>query len=157
MSPAREERALLPGSDSRPADVFLPSYHNGLDCAVDVTIVSPLQKALIARSSEVAGSALTHAFDRKMRQNYDNCNREGIHFVAAPVETFGGFHSQSIAIVSKIGRQLARHTGRLESEVISHLYQRLGILLTKGNSALILSCFIESSSSPDVNGDVDHS
>ena len=65
--------------------------------------------------------------------------REGINFLPLPFETFGGLHSQTIRVISKIGRALAGHTGRLESEVVSHLFQRLGILLMKGDSALILS------------------
>ena len=120
-----------------------------------MTIVSPVQKALLHRSAEAAGSALTHAFDRKMRQNFDDCQKEGIYFIAAPIETFGGLHSQSISIISKIGTQLARHTGRLESEVISHLYQRLSILLAKGNSALIASRSIDTCPS-DLDGDIEH-
>ena len=42
LSPVREERALLPGVDARPADVLLLSWHQGHDTALDVTVVSPL-------------------------------------------------------------------------------------------------------------------
>ena len=154
LSPVREERAILPGSQSRPADIFLRSYHNGLDCAIDVTVISPVQKALLVKSAEVPGHALTHAFDRKMRQNFEECRKEGVHFMPLPIETFGGFHEQSVSIINKIGTQLAKHTGRLESEVISHLYQRLGILLVKGNSALVLSRSVDAATA-NIDGDID--
>ena len=42
LAPAREERSLIPGSQSRPADVYLPSWANWRDAASDVTVVSPL-------------------------------------------------------------------------------------------------------------------
>ena len=139
LSPVREERDLISNSQSRPGDIFLRSYHQGMDLAIDVTVISPVQKALVAKSAEEAGYALQHACDRKNRLHFEECQKEGIHFAPLAIETFGGFNSQSILIVNKIGRQLAGHTGKLESEVISHLYQRLSLLLAKGNSALILS------------------
>ena len=65
--------------------------------------------------------------------------QEGVKFFPLPVETLGGWHQQSIQVVSRLALQLARHTGSLESEVTSHLFERMGILLMKGNAALILS------------------
>jgi len=85
LSPVREERALLPVKDSRPADVFLPSWFQGLDTALDVTVVSPLQQALVAKAAETAGAALSHAFERKNRQSLEECRAEGIHFIPLPV------------------------------------------------------------------------
>ena len=139
LRPAREEQALLPGSESRPADIFLPSFDKGRDCALDVTVVSPLQQALISKASEEPGAALTFAYDRKIRQSYDACHKEGISFLPLPIETLGGFHPTTTSTISKIARALATHSSKPASEVSSHLFQRLGILLTKGNSALVLS------------------
>ena len=68
---------------------------------------------------------------------------QGITFCPLPVETLGGWHRSAIPLISKLGRKLAQQTGSEESLVISHLYQRLGILLTKGNAALILSRALE--------------
>ena len=42
LSPLREKRALLPGKDSKAADVLLSSWFQGHDNAMDVTVVSPL-------------------------------------------------------------------------------------------------------------------
>ena len=73
----------------------------------------------------VPGAALSYAYSRKMNQADEDCKREGISFLPLPFETFGGLHSQSVRVVSKIGRALAGHTCKQESEVISHLFQRL--------------------------------
>ena len=139
LSPTKEERTLIPGVNSRPADVYLPTWANGRDCALDVTVLSPLQLCLLRKSAETAGSALTHAWDRKIRQSWDACNQEGIEFAPLPVESLGGWHSKAIKVLVKLGRQLARHTGKEDSEVLKHMFEKLGVLLMRGNAALILS------------------
>ena len=106
---------------------------------MDVTVVSPLQKTLIQKAAEEQGYAANHAFLRKMRQSGEDCQANGVKFLPLAVETFGGWHSQAIPVISKLGKQLARHIGGEESLVQKHLWERLGILLMKGNAALILS------------------
>ena len=125
----REDRTLLPGKDSRPADVLLPSWFQGHDTALDVTVVSPLQQALLSKAADTAGAALSHAFDRKNRQSLEDCRAQGIHFIPLPVETLGGWHPQAVSVKKKLGIQLARQTGKEDSEVIFHTFQRLSILL----------------------------
>ena len=39
--------------------------------------------------------------------------------------------------VKKLGAALARHTGQEEAEAITHLWGRLGILLQRGNAAIL--------------------
>jgi hypothetical protein len=41
LNPQRELRNLLPNGESRPADVFLPSWIRGRDAALDVTVINP--------------------------------------------------------------------------------------------------------------------
>ena len=155
LGPAREERALLPGNDARPADVFLPGWSAGRDAALDVTVVSPLQAQLRRRASEEAGSASEHRYIEKLGRYHEVCEREGIHFLPIVVETLGGWHRGAVDTLTKLGRQLASHTGREEAETVRHLFKRLGILLVKGNAALLLSrtpSFVQA----EVDGDIDH-
>ena len=63
----------------------------------------------------------------------------GIAFIPMPVETMGGWHDASVNQIRKIGSSLARQTGQEDSMTISHLFQRLSILLVKGNAALLLN------------------
>ena len=42
LAPRKEESALLPGTNARPADVLIPHWTGGKDTALDVTVVSPL-------------------------------------------------------------------------------------------------------------------
>ena len=39
--------------------------------------------------------------------------------------------------MKKLGSALARHTGKDEAEAVSHLWGRLGILLQRGNAAIL--------------------
>ena len=39
--------------------------------------------------------------------------------------------------VKKLGSALTRYTGQLEGEAIAHLWGRLGILLQRGNAAIL--------------------
>ena len=51
----------------------------------------------------------------------------------------------------KLGAALARHTGHDEGEAIHHLWGRLGILLQRGNAA-ILGNRIPSFPAPEIDG-----
>ena len=39
--------------------------------------------------------------------------------------------------MKKLGTDLARHIGQEEGEAISHLWSRMGILLQRGNAAIL--------------------
>ena len=63
LGPVREGRFLIPGTDRRPADVFIPSWADGLDAALDVTVVTPQQDATVAQAAVNAGHDLQFAFN----------------------------------------------------------------------------------------------
>ena len=44
LGPRIEAPCLVPNSSSRPADVLLPSWSQGRSAALDVSVISPLQK-----------------------------------------------------------------------------------------------------------------
>ena len=51
LGPTREDRALIPGSEARPADVLILNWTHGKDTALDVTVVNPLQVALVNQAA----------------------------------------------------------------------------------------------------------
>ena len=57
----------------------------------------------------------------------------------AVVETLGGWEEQAERQIKRLGAALARHTGQEEAEKTRHLFQRLAVLLAKGNAALFLN------------------
>ena len=103
---------------------------------MDVTVVNPLQAALVNRAAYCTkpGHALNYVFDWKMTKHGAACRREGLVFLPMPVESLGGWHEQAVEQVKKIGAALARQTGQEEGEAVGHLFQRLSVLLMRGNA-----------------------
>ena len=151
LGPTREDRALLPGSEARPADVLIPHWTGGRDTALDVTVVNPLQEKLVRQAATTPGHALTTAYNRKMAQAGEACRREGLVFIPLPMETLGGWHDQTVLQVKKLASAQARHNGEEQSVATRHLYQRLSVLLIRGNSALLLNR-IPTFTSPEISG-----
>ena len=63
--------------------------------------------------------------------------RQGLVFLPPVAEAFVGWHPSAQREVKKLGSALARHTGQDEAEAVSHLWGRLGILLQRGNVAIL--------------------
>ena len=74
LGPVREPAGLLPGSDDRPADVLIPFWTNGQDTAWDVTVVNPLQAALVVHTSQEGQSAVESAHMGKVRKYEERCS-----------------------------------------------------------------------------------
>ena len=139
LGPTREDRALLPGVENRPADVLIPHWDGGRHAAIDVTVINPLQLLTLARAAEEPGYALGLRFQQKWAKYGELCRAEGIVFHPLPVETLGGWHESAVQVIRKLGLALARSTGQEEGEVVKHLFGRLSILLMKGNTTLLLN------------------
>ena len=56
-----------------------------------------------------------------------------------PIESLGGWHPEAAQQVKKIGAAKARQTGEEEDVAIAHLFQKLAVLLARGNAALLLN------------------
>ena len=103
LSPVCEQKNLIPDNNSRPGDIYLPSWSAGQPSALDVTITSPLQPSLISDAARRCGSALTNAEYRKYEQYAHKCAELGIQFVPLAFESFGGFSD----LVRKISKHIA--------------------------------------------------
>ena len=134
--------------------MFISGWANGKDAAFDVAVVSPMQEQLKRKAAEEALSAADKRYSDKMKKYRIPCEREGIEFFPLVVETFGGWHPQSAEVITKLARQLSAQSGQPFEETSRHIYQRLSILLTKGNSAMILSRRTTFTEAP-IDGDVD--
>ena len=125
LGPTREDRALLPGTEEKPADILLPGWSGGKD----ITVVNPLQTAYINQSAAVPGHALRKAYEKKMAKYGDSCKEAGMVFRPLPMDTLGGWSNTMVAEVKRMGSSLARQTAGEESEVIRHLIQRVAVVL----------------------------
>ena len=139
LGPTREDRAILPGTEARPADILLPGWSGGKDTALDITVVNPLQTAFINQSAAAPGHALRKAYERKMTRHGDACREVGMVFRPLPMDTLGAWSDTMVAEVKRIGGSLARHTAGEEGEVIKHLVQRVAVVLARVNASMILN------------------
>ena len=70
----------------------------------------------------------------------------------SPWEENGGWHPVAEREVRKLAAALSRHSGQEEEEALCHLWGRLGILLQRGNAA-ILGNRVPTHPVADVNGE----
>ena len=96
-------------------------------------MVNPLQQELVRKVARDGDSGVQHSFNIKMGKYSDRCEAEGIEFIPLIVDTFGGWHKESLEVVSKLGRQVSRQTGKEEEEIVRQLRQRVAILLVRDN------------------------
>ena len=66
-----------------------------------------------------------------------------------PLETLDGWHSKVVDQIRILAK--AQGIGKDEYEVTRHLFQRLSVLLVKGNAALLLNR-IPSHPMPEIDG-----
>ena len=109
-------------------------WSSSTHAAYDVTVFHPLQDATAANEP---GHARNFAHDSKLRGAEEECRQQGIAFLPLVAESLAGWHQCAEREVKKLGSALARHTSQLEGEAIAHLWGRLGILLQRGNAAIL--------------------
>ena len=136
LGPRKETLALIAGSRSRPANIFLPNWCGGRPAALDFTVISPLQHLTLAGAASVRGHALQVAEDRKRAAHHANCGAAGVVFLPITVEALGGWIEGAVFHISKIGRLMGQRLGLPPNETTKHLFQRLAICLWKGNALL---------------------
>ena len=81
LAPRREVPSLIPGSNSRPADVFLPQWKRGQPAAIDVTVISTLQQLTVVGASTTKGHALSVGEERKRAAHAEACHSVGVSFI----------------------------------------------------------------------------
>ena len=89
LAPRKEVPSLIPGSSSRPADVYLPNWKRGQPAAIDVTVISTLQQQTQTGAANTPGHALTVAEERKMAAHAEACHAVGVLFIPLAAETLG--------------------------------------------------------------------
>ena len=136
LEPVKEKAGLLgdvPGQ--RPADIFLPRLFNGLPTAIDVAVTCPLQE----RFKNDANPAERYAAETK-HNKYDNgFVGTNIEFVAAVVETFGGWNEEGEATIREIIRRAAKRLITTPAPYINTCWQQLSCFLQIMNSRATLN------------------
>ena len=85
---------------------------SGLNAALDLTVVNPLQSALLKEAAATPGHALEFRYDKKMDRVAEACKREDIVFLPLVSESLGGWHKVAEREVKKLAAAKARQGGR---------------------------------------------
>ena len=151
LAPTKEDRALLPNSEGRHADVMLKNFQGGLHAALDVSVINPLQTLTVQRAAEEPGYALTLRRNQKWGKYGDRCLAEGIKFCPVIVETTGSWHPEAENLLCRISVCLAHATGGEDGEVKRHIFGHLSVMLQRDNVTLILNR-TPTAAAPEVDG-----
>ena len=138
LNPQKEMPGLIPGTLSRPADIFIHNWVDRRKIPFDVSVTSPTQDAVLLRAADHPGAAIEARKQSKNRAHFENCRAQGVYFQALVVETFGGWDSDALSFLKELGRQEARRWGKDSALGIKYLFQRLSIALQRGNAALLI-------------------
>ena len=157
LSPVREPRFLVPGSDRRPGDVMLGAFTDQghgqgyQDALVDVVISSTVRGDIIAKNAEAAGAAAALAAERKLQRMGEQVARQGMILLPFSLESMGTLTKTAIHIVTKLARARAVRRGFEANRSINSAFKTLSVILQKSNSMMILNRF---SSHPEVMPDL---
>ena len=125
----------------RLADVYVPRWRSGTPAALDFAVTSGLRADALVASVHDSRSAPTAYEDFKREHNTteSDCQTQGIKFVPVVAEAVGGSWGPA---ADKVFAQLAKFktsmSGERSSQVLSSLYQNLGIILHRENARAVL-------------------
>ena len=95
LQPRLEVANLVPGSQSRPADVFIPNWHNGIAAALDVCIVAPARSTPNSPAKDF-GSHIDTRYKAKLNEHADDCKSVDLKFFPVVFSTGGAIHPKSL-------------------------------------------------------------
>ena len=140
LAPTREASGVVAYSQSRPADILLPTWRHGRPAALDVHVISPLQNSTLHEAATTPGHALNVGVQRKLTAHLANCRAAGIEFIPIVAETLGGLAEDTIFMIRTIGKAISHRTTTDNPSIsISQLFHRLAISLWRGNARLWLN------------------
>ena len=90
LSPVVEKKNLIPETQSRPRDSFVPAWKAGKPAAFDVSVTSSLQSNPLTNAATKAGFELDAADERKYCLHDDYCTKKGFVLVPLAIEILGG-------------------------------------------------------------------
>ena len=103
-----EKRGLVPFSNKRPADVWLPSGLTGdRPIAIDGVVPNPLTRTYVRGAAKFAGFAAATAEARKRNHRQPQVAHTGAHLVPFAVEYLGGFGASAAYFLRSVARTKA--------------------------------------------------
>ena len=111
LGPREEVPSFILGSKSRSADLYLPHWRHGKPTALNVIVISPLQKLTLQCAVTTQGHALDVGEERKLASYSSACHPAGIFFVPLVVKSFGGWSREAVETIKTIVCLQGQHLG----------------------------------------------
>ena len=123
LGPRKEAPGMVPNSSARPANILLPNWCRGRQAALDVAVISSLQRLTVAEAAVTPGHALEVCVRCKLSTNLPSCRAAGVECVPMVVEALGGWAPGSISTIRRIGDFLGQRLNPLDpSHSTKHLF-----------------------------------
>ena len=151
LAPCKETLGI-PNSSSCPADVLLPNWSCCCHVALDISVISPLQRLTISGAASTPGHTLQFKCTQwKLQAHFPFCRSVDIKFIPMVVEVLGGWSTEAISNIRKIGKALGLcSSSTCSTHGTRHLFGQLAIPLWKGNACAWLRHM--PAVSPTING-----
>ena len=127
LAPSKETPNLVPNSQSRPADILIPNWSRGRPAALDVHVISPLQRQTLGQAASTPGHTLEVGTRRKLASHLSACRSVGVEFIPLVTETLGGLSGDTINTIRSLGLAIEQRTGSPNST--KHLFKSLAVAL----------------------------
>ena len=126
-------------SRTRPADILVTNWDNGISAAFNVTVASPLNSSTITEVSMYSGAAARAAELRKHTQNDSKCAELSWKCIPLAVECYGAWGLEALKAFSQVATRLAIRGNTSKSMALTDLFGRLSHSLIRANARAILS------------------
>ena len=128
---------LSDGSQSKPADIYIPFWKYGKAVAIDVT------GAPSHEFCDDVSESLNKAANRKNDKFLKRCNESGVMFKPFVFGSLGNFHEDSVAIINRIGVAQSRTRGCKRGDCVRWLKGALSFDIMKAQANAIYSRGVE--------------
>ena len=148
---AKEPVGLLLSDGLRPDGVTLLPWSRGKPMAWDVTVPDTFAASHLQRTTHTAGAAAETAAVNKIDKYSRLASTH--HFIPIAIETGGAWCAAAIDLVQDLGHRISSVT--LDPRETTYLFQRISIVIQRGNSLAFHNTFQFSSSSsshPTIGG-----
>ncbi|KAL5482271.1 hypothetical protein EMCRGX_G022577 [Ephydatia muelleri] len=126
-------------SRTRPADILVTNWDNGISAAFDVTVASPLNSSTITEVGMYSGAAARAAELRKHTQNDSKWAEISCKCIPLAVECYGAWGPEALKAFSQVATRLAIRGNTSKSMALTDLFGRLSHSLIRANARAILS------------------
>ena len=126
-------------SRTRPADILVTNWDNGISAAFDVTVTSPLNSSVIMEAGMYSGVAARAAEFRKHSENNTKCVQLSWKCIPLAVESYGAWGPEALKAFSQVATHLAICGNTYKSKALADLYGCLSHTLIRANARAILT------------------